>query len=153
MIYAIIKTGGKQIKLSVGDMIWTEKLLGDEESTVIFDEVVAIGTDKGLEIGTPLIPNALVKATIKKHGKGPKLTIFRTKAKSNWSRKQGHRQPYTKLLINEIILDKKVLAKFATDNFKTKATQLKVTDETTITTVAPVKTPKVKTTKPKVTKD
>ncbi len=102
MKYGIIKSGGKQIKVIPGESIWVEKLDAEIGKEFIFDEVFAVFDDKKLIIGQPTVKNAKVIAIVEKQGKGPKLVIFRTKAKSNWSRKQGHRQPYTRLLIKEI---------------------------------------------------
>ncbi len=99
--YAIIKTGGKQLKVQTGEPIWVEKLEAEVGETISFTEILAYSDGKKLSYGKPLLTGE-VKATVQKQGKGPKLTIFRTKAKSNWSRKQGHRQPYTRLLIEEI---------------------------------------------------
>ncbi len=99
--YAIIKSGGKQIKVTAGEPIWVEKLNEEVGAKVSFKEIVAYSDGTKLSYGKPLLSGE-VTATVQKQGKGPKLTIFRTKAKSNWSRKQGHRQPYTRLLIDEI---------------------------------------------------
>ncbi len=99
--YAIIKTGGKQIKVSVGEPIWVEKLDVEVGTKYSFNEILAYSDGTKLSYGKPLLTGEVV-ATVQKQGRGPKLTIFRTKAKSNWSRKQGHRQPYTRLLIEEI---------------------------------------------------
>lgn len=101
--YAIIKTGGKQIKVEIGQPIWVEKLNDEIGKQIKFKEILAYSDGKKLFYGKPLLKGE-VKATIQKQGKGKKLTIFRTKAKSNWSRKQGHRQPYTRLLINDIVI-------------------------------------------------
>ena len=100
--YAIIKTGGKQIKVTVGEPIWVEKLKNDLEETVVFNEVLVYSNGKELSYGKPLLEGVSVEATVQKQGSGKKLTIFRTKAKSNWFRKQGHRQPYTRLLVKAI---------------------------------------------------
>ncbi len=99
--YAIIETGGKQIKVQVGEPIWVEKLEVEVGEKFTFDKILAYSDGTKLSYGKPLLPGA-VTATVQKQGKGPKQVIFRTKAKSNWSRKQGHRQPYTRLLIEEI---------------------------------------------------
>lgn len=104
MQYGIINSGGKQIKVVPGESIWVEKLdakIGDKYE---FKNVSAINDGKILHIGSPLLKSAKVIATVEKQGKGPKVIIFRTKAKSNWSRKQGHRQPYTRLLIEKLVL-------------------------------------------------
>ncbi len=102
--YAIIKTGGKQIKVTVGEPIWVEKLNVEVGTKFEFNEVLAYSDGEKLSYGKPLL-NGVVKATVQKQGRGPKLIIFRTKAKSNWSRKQGHRQPYTRLLVDEIAVN------------------------------------------------
>lgn len=99
--YAIIKTGGKQIKVSVGEPIWVEKLDEKVGDKISITEIIAYSDGKKLSYGKPLLEGEVI-ATVQKQGKGPKVTIFRTKAKSNWSKKQGHRQPYTRLLIEEI---------------------------------------------------
>ncbi len=99
--YAIIKTGGKQIKVQVGEPIWVEKLEVEVGEKFSFTEILAYSDGTKLSYGKPLLPGEVV-ATVQKQGRGPKITIFRTKAKSNWSRKQGHRQPYTRLLVEEI---------------------------------------------------
>ena len=100
--YAIIKTGGKQIKVTIGEPIWVEKLKNEIEDKVVFDEVLAYSDGKKLSYGKPLLKGATVEAVVQKQGRGKKLTIFRTKAKSNWSKKRGHRQPYTRVLIQAI---------------------------------------------------
>ena len=100
--YAIIKTGGKQIKVTVGEPIWVEKLDVEVGTKFDFEEVLAYSDGKKLSYGKPLLSGVVVKATVQKQGRGEKLIIFRTKAKSNWDRKQGHRQPYTRLLIDAI---------------------------------------------------
>ena len=100
--YAIIKTGGKQIKVSIGEPIWGEKLEANVEETFTFEEVLAYSDGSKLSYGKPLLEGVTVTATVQKQGRGKKVTIFRTKAKSNWSRKQGHRQPYTRLIVDAI---------------------------------------------------
>ncbi|NOQ50114.1 MAG: 50S ribosomal protein L21 [Mycoplasmataceae bacterium] len=135
--YAIIKSGGKQLKVIPGQAIWVEKLSVEEDQKYTFDEIVALSDDGKLIIGTPLVENASVIGIVQKNGRGPKLIIFRTKAKSNWSRKQGHRQPYTRILIQEILLNKKTIASVANqekialikaENVKTETTKKVATD-------------------------
>lgn len=110
-IYAIIKTGGKQVKVQIGESIMIEKLKAEAGETVQFHEVVAVSNGKELVIGKPLVDSAVVTAEVQKQGRGKKIQIFRTKAKSNWARRQGHRQPYTRLIVKEIVLDGAVVAK------------------------------------------
>jgi len=109
MIYAIIKSGGKQIKASAGDSIIVEKI--NVEGKYEFTEIVAIFDGKELHVGKPLLKGAVVKGVMQKQGKGKKIKILRTKAKSNWARHQGHRQPYTRFFIEEIILSGKAIDK------------------------------------------
>ena len=99
-MYAIIKTGGKQYKVSEGDEIIIEKL--EENSAVTFEEVLAIFDGDSAKIGTPVVEGAKVTATVVKNGKGPKLRIFKYKHKTNYRRRQGHRQPFTKVKIDKI---------------------------------------------------
>jgi large subunit ribosomal protein L21 len=101
-MYAIIETGGKQYKVSEGDVIYVEKLDASEGQQVTFDKVLAVSKESGLVVGTPLVSGASVTGTVEKHGKGPKIIVFKYKPKKNYRRKQGHRQPYTKVVIGKI---------------------------------------------------
>jgi len=100
-MYAIIKTGGKQIQVSAGDEIYIEKLNVEAGETVTFDEVVMVGGDE-TKIGAPLVAGATVVGEVERHGRGAKITVFKYKPKKGYKRKQGHRQPYTKVVIKEI---------------------------------------------------
>lgn len=101
-MYAIIETGGKQIKVEKGMSIFVEKLDVKEGDKVTFDKVVLL-SDKEAKIGTPYVEGAKVTATVEKQGKAKKIIIFKYKAKKGSTRtKQGHRQPYTKLTIDSI---------------------------------------------------
>lgn len=102
MSYAVIKTGGKQIKAIAGERIWVEKLDLKEGEEIVLDEVLAYHDGSKLNIGKPFLDNVKVVGVVEKQGKGPKIIILRTKQKSNWKRKQGHRQPYTRILVKEI---------------------------------------------------
>jgi large subunit ribosomal protein L21 len=101
-LYAVIETGGKQYQVRAGDEIYIEKLSG-EGDTIVFDKVLLKGTDDGITVGTPYVDGATVTATREKDGKGKKINIFtyRSKEGSTYHR-QGHRQPYTKVKIEEI---------------------------------------------------
>ncbi|MDR2006558.1 MAG: 50S ribosomal protein L21 [Acidaminococcales bacterium] len=101
-MYAIIKTGGKQYKVSEGDAISVEKLEAAEGETVIFDQVLVCADDSQVKIGRPLLEGASVKAKVLEQGKGEKILVFKYKAKSNYRRRQGHRQPFTKVEIEKI---------------------------------------------------
>lgn len=100
-MYAIIETGGKQYRVEPGDVIYVEKLGLNAEDEVIFDKVVAV-KNTTLKVGKPYVKDAVVKGTVVKNGKGKKITVFTYKPKKSSSRKMGHRQPYTKVQINEI---------------------------------------------------
>ena len=99
--YAIIKTGGKQVKVEVGQAIYVEKINAEAGSEVTFNEVVLVGGDK-TGVGTPVVEGATVVGTIEKQGKQKKVVTFKYKPKKGSHRKQGHRQPYTKVVINAI---------------------------------------------------
>ena len=101
-MFAVIKTGGKQYKVAQGDILYIEKLDVEADSTVTFDEVVALQNDKELVVGAPLVAGATVTAKAIKNGKGKKITVFTYRPKKDSKRKMGHRQPYTKVQINEI---------------------------------------------------
>lgn len=101
-MYAIIETGGKQVQVEVGSTIYVEKLYALEGETVDFDKVVVV-SGESTKVGTPYVEGAKVTARVEKHGKGKKITIFKYKSKNGSShRKQGHRQPYTKLVVEAI---------------------------------------------------
>jgi large subunit ribosomal protein L21 len=102
-LYAIIKTGGKQYRVSEGDVIFIEKLGAEDGAEVTFEEVVAIGGDDGIKAGTPTVSGAKVTGKVLKNGKAKKITVFTYKAKkASAKRKMGHRQPYTKVQIESI---------------------------------------------------
>ena len=101
---AIIVTGGKQYTVAEGDVLYIEKLNAEEESTVKFDEVLAILDGENSKIGAPVVEGAAVEAKVVKNGKGKKLVVFKYKPKKNEKKKMGHRQPYTKVEITKIAL-------------------------------------------------
>ncbi len=101
-MYAIIATGGKQVKVEVGQTIFVEKLANEEGSKVEFKDVLLVSNDKDVKVGTPLVKGAVVKGTLIKQGKERKVVVFKYKAKSNYRRKSGHRQPYSKVVIESI---------------------------------------------------
>ena len=101
-MYAIIKTGGKQYRVSEGDVVYIEKLNVHPEESVNFDEVIAVGKEDGMVIGAPVVEGAKVVAKVLKNGKGKKITVFTYRSKKDSKRKMGHRQPYTKVEIVSI---------------------------------------------------
>ncbi|MEI5905683.1 50S ribosomal protein L21 [Bacillus spongiae] len=100
-MYAIIETGGKQIKVEEGQAIYIEKLNVAEGESVTFDKVLFVGGED-VKVGSPLVEGATVTAKIEKQGRAKKLVVFKYKPKKNYRRKQGHRQPYTKVVIEKI---------------------------------------------------
>ena len=99
---AIIVTGGKQYTVSEGDVVFIEKLDQNAGDTVKFDQVLAIIDGENATFGTPVVEGASVEATVEKNGKGKKIRIFKYNAKKGYRKRQGHRQPYTKVTINKI---------------------------------------------------
>ena len=101
---AIIVTGGKQYNVAEGDTLFIEKLEAEAGETVVFDQVLAIVDGKKTKIGTPTVKDVTVEATVVKNGKGKKIRIFKYNPKKGYRKRQGHRQPYTKVEIKKIVL-------------------------------------------------
>ncbi|MDR0434654.1 MAG: 50S ribosomal protein L21 [Gracilibacteraceae bacterium] len=101
-MYAVIMTGGKQYRVSPGDVLKVEKLALEAGAAVELTEVLLVAREEGLLIGAPLAPGAVVRAKVLEHGKGKKVIAFRYKPKKHVRVKRGHRQPYTKILIESI---------------------------------------------------
>lgn len=104
-MYAILANGGKQYRVSEGDVVSFEKISAEPGSIVTFPEVLAIGKEGQLVVGKPYVENASVTARVVGHGKAKKILVFKYKAKKNYRRKQGHRQPFTRVAIEKIALD------------------------------------------------
>jgi len=102
MTHAIIETGGKQYRVKEGDLVFLEKLPAENEETVTFSNVLAVLDDDNTKIGTPYVEGASVEASVVKHGKSKKIIVYKMHAKKGYRRKQGHRQPYTKVQIDKI---------------------------------------------------
>ncbi|GAB3802019.1 50S ribosomal protein L21 [Virgibacillus kimchii] len=100
-MYAIIETGGKQVKVEEGQEIFVEKVNADSDETITFDKVLFVGGDD-VKVGAPYVEGATVTAKVEKQGRQKKITVFKYKPKKNYKRKQGHRQPFTKLVIDKI---------------------------------------------------
>lgn len=100
-MYAVLETGGKQVKVSEGSVIYVEKLDVEAGDSYTFDKVLMVGGDS-VKIGNPYVEGATVEATVEKQGKQRKIIVFKMKPKKKYRRKQGHRQPYTKLTVTKI---------------------------------------------------
>ena len=103
-MYAVIEACGKQYKVTKGDVVFFEKLDVEEGKKVTFDKVVLLSDEGKVEVGSPYVKGIKVEGKVVAHGKGKKIIVFKYKAKKNYKRKQGHRQPYTKVEITAIKL-------------------------------------------------
>ncbi len=101
-MHAVIKTGGKQYRVAEGDLLKVEKLDGEIGSTIEFPEVLAVGEGDSIKVGAPTVAGAKVKAEIVEHGKSKKVIIFKKKRRKGFAKKQGHRQLFTSIKIQEI---------------------------------------------------
>ena len=101
-MYAVIKTGGKQYSVKVGDVVFVEKLGVEADAEVTFDQVLAVGEEGAVKVGTPVVEGATVVGKVVKNGKGKKLNIITYRPKKGSARRMGHRQPYTKVEITAI---------------------------------------------------
>ena len=121
-MYAIIESCGKQYKVAEGDIVFFEKLDVEEGKKVTFDNVVLVSDDKKVEVGAPYVKGVKVEGKVVSHGKGKKILVYKYKAKKNYRRTQGHRQPYTKVEITKI----KTAAEKAEAKTETKTAEKKV---------------------------
>lgn len=103
-MYAIIQTGGKQYRVAPGDILRVERLPGERGDEVILDRVLLITDGEEVKIGQPLVENATVRGQIVRQGQAKKILVFKKKRRKNYRRKQGHRQLYTALQIQEILV-------------------------------------------------
>ena len=117
-MYAIIKSCGRQYKVAEGDVVFFEKLEAEEGKKITFDNVILVSEDGKVQVGNPYVKGVKVEGKVVSHGKHKKIIVFKMKAKKNERKKQGHRQPYTKVEITSIKL---ATAKKA----ETKATETK----------------------------
>ncbi len=141
-MYAIIESCGKQYKVAEGDIVFFEKLDTEVGKKVSFDKVVLVSDDKKVEVGAPYVKGVKVEGKVVEHGKGKKIIVYKYKAKKNYRRTQGHRQPFTKVEITKIALKAEA---------KTEATaevkEAKTTAKKTTSTTAKATTKKTATTK------
>jgi large subunit ribosomal protein L21 len=101
-MYAVVRTGGKQVRVAAGDAVRIEKLPGAVGDRVELGEVLLVSGEGGARIGTPLVEGAKVLATITAQGRGDKITVFKMKRRKGYRRKTGHRQFYTEVRVDEI---------------------------------------------------
>ena len=101
-MYAIIETGGKQYRVKEGDILLVEKLEAEQGDIVTIEDVLAVSKDGKLTVGSPIVDGAKVEAKVIARGKSKKVIIFKYKPKKDYRKKRGHRQPYTKLVIDKI---------------------------------------------------
>ena len=101
-MYAVIETGGKQYKVQEGDVVFVEKLDAEAGSTVTIDKVLVVANGEDVKVGAPYVDGATVTASVVKNGKDKKIIVYKYKPKKGYHKKQGHRQPYTKIQIEKI---------------------------------------------------
>ncbi|HZK38479.1 MAG TPA: 50S ribosomal protein L21 [Clostridia bacterium] len=101
-MYAIIETGGKQYRVKEGDILLVEKLEAEQGDIITIEDVLAVSKDGKLTVGSPIVDGAKVEAKVVEQGKSKKVIIFKYKPKKDYRKKRGHRQPYTKLVIDKI---------------------------------------------------
>lgn len=101
-VYAVIETGGKQYKVSQGDVIRVEKLAAEPNQEVVFDRVLLVGEGADVKVGNPVVSGAEVRGRVLGHDKDKKVLVFRYKAKKNQRVRRGHRQPFTTVLIESV---------------------------------------------------
>lgn len=102
-MYAVVRTGGKQLRVSPGDVIRVEKLPVEPGGTVTLDEVLMVSSEGGTTVGTPLVPEARVVCLSLGNGKGRKIVVYKSKRRKGFARKRGHRQEFTRLSVTEIV--------------------------------------------------
>jgi large subunit ribosomal protein L21 len=101
-LYAVIKTGGKQYKVNEGSVLKVEKLEAQPGDRITLDQVLMIGDDDGVKIGDPLVANATVTVEVLEQGRDKKIIVYKYKKRKNYHKKQGHRQPFTKIKVEKI---------------------------------------------------
>ena len=101
--YAVIASGGNQVKVSAGETLRMEKLSGEPGAEIVFPNVLLLASAGTVEVGRPFVAGASVKAKIVKHGKGTKIRIYQYKRKTGWQRTAGHRQAFTLVRVTEIV--------------------------------------------------
>ena len=141
-MYAIIESCGRQYKVAEGDVVFFEKLEAEEGKKVTFDNVILVSDNGKVQVGNPYVKGVKVEGKVISHGKGKKIIVFKMKPKKNYRRKQGHRQPYTKVEITSI----KTAVKKAETTEK-KPAEKKTAEKKTTTTAKKTETKKADTKK------
>ncbi len=103
-MYAVVETGGKQYRVSDGDKFRVEKLSGEVGEEITLDRVLLVSDGEKVQMGSPLVAGASVKAEVVSHGRGRKLVVFKKRRRKGYKRKAGHRQDYTELAVKEILV-------------------------------------------------
>ncbi len=142
-MYAVIESCGKQYKVTKGDVVFFEKLKEEEGKKVNFDKVVLLSDEGKIEVGTPYVKGIKVEGKVIAHGKGRKIVVFKYKAKKNYKRKQGHRQPYTKVEITAIKLPTAKTENVEEEKVAEASAKATTTKKTTTKKTAETKTEKV----------
>ena len=154
-MYAIIESCGKQYKVAEGDVVFFEKLDTEVGKKITFDKVILVSDDKKVEVGAPYVKGVKVEGKVLENGKGKKIIVYKYKAKKNYRRTQGHRQPFTKVEISKIVTAKaatevKAEVKETAEEKVAKTATTKKATSTTKTTTAKTTTKKATTTKKEV---
>jgi large subunit ribosomal protein L21 len=102
-MYAVVKTGGKQYKVAAGEKLKIEQIAAAVGQEIVLDQVLAVGSGDSIKVGAPLVAGASVKATVVSEGRHDKVKIFKMRRRKHYQKRQGHRQNYTEVLINEIV--------------------------------------------------
>lgn len=102
-MYAVVKTGGKQYKVAAGEKLKIEQIAATVGQEIVLDQVLAVGSGDSIKVGAPLVAGASVKATVVAEGRHDKVKIFKMRRRKHYQKRQGHRQNYTEVLINEIV--------------------------------------------------
>ncbi len=102
-MYAVVKIGGKQYKVAVGEKLKVEQIAADIDSQIVLNEVLMVADGDAVAIGAPLVAGASIKATVVSHGRGEKVRIFKMRRRKHYQKRQGHRQNYTEIRIDEIV--------------------------------------------------
>ena len=102
-MYAVVKTGGKQYRITPGEKVKVEQIAADVGAEVVLDQVLMVGEGDSVRLGQPTVAGATVKATVVSHGRGEKVEIFKMRRRKHYQKHQGHRQNYTELKIDSIV--------------------------------------------------